>query len=150
MALNHLEDILQREVQVAQALLGVLERQQQAIVQMNMEHLDSLVVEEQQLITAMQNLEKERMQQLEQAGRVPPRAERGQSRLALQKLVEQLPPEEAERLLRLGDTLRYEAETILNTNRRISILLNHSLRFVRESVKLLTEGHTSPFVDQKM
>lgn len=152
MTVDRLEEILRQEVEVSQALLHVLEQEQQAIVRMNLEQLDALVVQEHDLLRSVQRLEKDRIKFLE-AALPTSRRKQGQgieSPPALRELVKLLDSADAERIARLGNALRQEVESILNTNRRIKILLNHSLRFVRESVDMLTEGHTKQLIDQKM
>lgn len=152
MTVDRLEEILRQEVEVAQAMLQVLEQEQQAIVRMDLEQLDALVVQEHDLLASVQRLEKDRIKLIEMV--LPPsrlkRKQGAKSPLALRELVNLLDSADAERIAQLGSALRHEAEGIMNANRRIKILLNHSLRFVRESVDMLTEGHSKQLIDQKM
>jgi flagellar biosynthesis/type III secretory pathway chaperone len=146
---DRLEEILRKEIAAAQELTDLLERQEKAIVRLNIEQLDGLVEREHQLVVSFQNLEKDRLKVLEEI--VPSaRLKRSRSALTVREVAALFDGPEAERLMQLGETLRRETETILTSNRRIKILLNHSLRFVRESVDLITEGRTKQLVDQKM
>jgi flagellar biosynthesis/type III secretory pathway chaperone len=149
MSTARLEEILRKEISAAQELIDLLERQQYAIVHLNMDQLDALMEQEHQLVLSFQNLEKDRLKVLEEL--VPPaRLKRPRHALTLRDVAALFDGPEAERLQQLGDTLRRETEAILTANRRIKILLNHSLRFVRESVDLITEGRTKQLVDQKI
>ncbi len=149
MSTDRLEEILRKEIAAAQELTDLLERQEYAIVHLNMEQLDALMEQEHQLVLSFQNLEKDRLKVVEEL--VPTaRLKRTKHALTLRDVAALCDGPAAERLQLLGDTLRRETEAILSANRRIKILLNHSLRFVRESVDLLTDGRTKQLVDQKI
>lgn len=148
MTINQLEEVMQTEIDLAQALLAVLEEQQQAIVHLNIDSLDELIAREHQLLKPIQDLEKERTKIVSYLSLQSSR--KNDSAISLREFVGHLNAEDAKRISDLGTRLSGKVEDILNFNRRIKILLNQSLRFVRESVGILTDNYSKQLIDQKI
>ncbi len=148
MTIDQLEEILQTEIELAQALLAVLEEQQQAIVHLNINSLDELIAREHQLLKPIQDLEKERTKIVNYLS--PSSSQKNNAAIPLREFVEHLNAEDAKRISDLGTKLSGKVEDILNINRRLKILLNQSLRFVRESVGILTNNYSKQLIDQKI
>lgn len=146
--IDQLEEIMRTEIELAQALLVVLEEQQEAIVHLKISSLDDLIAREHQLLKPIQDLEKERNKIV--CHLVPQSAQKTDSAVPLRELVVYLNSEDAKRISELGAKLGEKVETIVNFNRRIKILLNQSLRFVRESVGMLTDNYSKQLIDQKI
>ena len=145
---DQLEEIMRTEIELAQELLVVLEEQQEAIVHLKIGLLDELIAREHQLLKPIQDLEKERNKIV--CHLVPQSAQKTDAAVPLRELVVYLNTEDAKRITELGATLGEKVETIVNFNRRLKILLNQSLKFVRESVGILTDNYSKQLIDQKI
>lgn len=150
--INQLEEIMRTELDLAQALFSVLEEEEQAIVRLQIESLDKLVAREHELLKPIQDLEKERnklVNALASQAQIS-HGPRRDSTVPLRELLGCLDTEDARRISTMGTTLREETEKILTINRRIKILLSQSLRFVRESVGILTENYSKQLIDERV
>ncbi|MBI3578671.1 MAG: flagellar protein FlgN [Ignavibacteriales bacterium] len=146
--IDQLEEIMRTEIELAQELLVVLEEQQEAIVHLKISSLDDLIAREHQLLKPIQDLEKERNKIV--CHLIPESVQKTEPVVPLRELVVYLNTEDAKRISALGATLGEKVETIVNFNRRLKILLNQSLRFVRESVGILTDNYSKQLIDQKI
>ncbi len=78
-------------------------------------------------------------------GNVSP-ADRG---VTIRQLLECLPAGDAVRISTIAARLRIVVERILHMNEQNRILLQRSLRFVQETLRLVTDDHTRQLVDHR-
>jgi flagellar biosynthesis/type III secretory pathway chaperone len=124
---NRLQEIIQSEMQFAEELSGLLQRQQQAIIHFKDGSLAGLVEDEQRLLRSLEALEKERVQLM------------GKNSLASDKSIEPL-----------KQKMKVLAQQILDTNRQNRVLIDNALTFVRQIVRVLTQNFTKQLVDTKV
>ncbi len=125
MKTDQLEDVVRTEADLAEALLGLLKQQQNAIVHFQDAALVSLVEQQQEVLRPLEALEKERVKLATRSGDAIP------------------VPQSASRL-------RNVVREIIHTNGQNRALLESSLRFVHENIRILTEDFSRQLVDHKV
>ncbi len=146
---NNGEDFLKAlkaEADLAEALLGVVNDKQRAIVAMNGDSITAISRREQDLVGVLRKLELERARiatSFASAGnkKQPP---------LLNEILAHLDEKNASFVRREIARLRTSAEkiTAVNTNNRM--LLQHSLRFVQETMKMVTDDNRRKIVDARI
>jgi flagellar biosynthesis/type III secretory pathway chaperone len=124
---NRLQEIIQSEMQFAEELSGLLQRQQQAIIHLKDGSLMELVEAEQRLIRSLEALEKERVQLM------------GKTVMVSDTSIEPL-----------KQKMKVLAQQILDTNKQNRALIDNALMFVRHLVRALTQNFTKQLVDTKV
>lgn len=150
--IEQLGQILQTEADLVEALVGVMEQKQQSIVRFDAGALNTLTQREQDLLVPFQALEGERAKLAEELsdgmsaertpGEEPPRTVR-ELLVALE-----VPPEAA--VTAHAARLRGAVQRVQDLSSQNRMLMKHSLKFVRETLRLITNGHTKSLVDQRM
>jgi len=150
--IEQLGQILQTEADLVEAIAGVMEKKQQSIVKFDAGNLDALTQREQDLLVPFQALEGERARLAEElsaglagerpAGEPPARS----MRELLQAL--DLPPEAT--VVGHAARLHKAVQRVQDLTQQNRTLMRHSLKFVRETLRLITHDHTRPLVDQRM
>jgi flagellar biosynthesis/type III secretory pathway chaperone len=146
---DDLERVLQSELDLAETLFDLLSRKQRAIVDLDIDALTALTREAEDLVEPLQKLERERTQLVVLLG--GGRGNGGDGRLpeGIDQLAALLPESAAARLTQRAARLRLAVERIVNVNRRNKALLDTSLRFVRETLRFVTDDHRRNLVDHK-
>ena len=137
-------EVLRAEADLADALLGALNDEQQAILRLRNGDLLAAVERQQRLLLPMEGLERERIKLCRTMG------SEGKEVESLSGIAAHMPPEEAAPLLRSGQRLRAKAETILAVSGQNRMLLENSLRFVKHTLRLVTEDYSRKLVDTTM
>jgi len=127
MSNNRLQEIIQSEMQLAEELSGLLQRQQQAIIYFKDGSLMGLIEDEQRLLRSIESLEKERVQLMQNTS------------LTSDESVEPL-----------KQKMKVLAQQILDTNKQNRVLINNALTFVQHIVRALTQNFTKQLVDTKV
>ncbi len=123
---NQLAEVLTTQIQLSEALLELLKLQQQAIIQSNEEEILNLVRRQQELLQPLSELEKERTK--------------------YSKSAEEFADESMRALeIRLKNLVR-EIVEINNQNR---VLIENSIRFVRQTLRILTNDYQRNLVDTR-
>jgi len=149
--IEELERVMETEVEVGEALLQLLSRKQRSIVGIQGDLLSSLAIEEQTLLKPLQELEGERMRlAFELAGDASVPATEGTGGVPLDELLEHLDTTEAARISTVAARLRTVVERLLQTNDQNRVLLQRSLRFVQDTLRLVTDDHTRQLVDHRI
>ncbi len=139
-----LERLLQTEAELAEALVGVITKKQVAIVGFKGDALSALTVQEEDLVNPLQRLEAERIRiSSEIAGAEV-------SRVVLRDLTTRMPKKDADRIMSHANRLRTAVKRIVGLSEQNRILLNQSLRYVRETLRIITANHTRKLIDKKM
>ncbi|MCC6397009.1 MAG: flagellar protein FlgN [Bacteroidetes bacterium] len=149
--IEELERVMETEVEVGEALLQLLSRKQRSIVGIQGDMLSSLAVEEQKLLKPLHELESERMRlaaELAGAASVPVTEETRQ--VSIDELLECLDAADAVRISTMAARLRTVVERLLHMNDQNRVLLQRSLRFVQDTLRLVTDDHTRQLVDHRI
>lgn len=148
--IEELEHIMETEVEVGEALLFVLAEKQRSIVGIHGDTLSAVTIQEQKLLKPFEELEGARSRVVAALlgggdANVSP-ADRG---ITIHQLLECLPAGDAVRISTIAARLRTVVERILHMNEQNRILLQRSLRFVQETLRLVTDDHTRQLVDHR-
>ena len=147
-AVNDLEKVLQMQIDLAEALIVNLRQQREALVNGG-RGLSSLVEQGEGLVRPINALEAERITIAKTIMQdVAP--EKGVAGGTLSDLVDLLSESDARRINAMGKRLRNAAEVVLRLSRENRPVIDHSLKFVRENIKILTENFSRQLIDQKM
>ena len=122
-----LTNILKTEAELAEALLGVLREQQNAIIHFRGSSLTQLIEQQHSLLRPLEQLEKER-----------------------QKLLDAMNHHENEDVTEHKKRLKSLVQQIVEINQQNKELLENALRFVHYNIRLLTEGFTKQLIDAKV
>jgi flagellar biosynthesis/type III secretory pathway chaperone len=136
---------------MGEALLQLLSSKQRTIVGLQSDLLTSLLAQEEKLLKPFQNLEAERARlTAELAGRVPGEQAGAPPPVSVGNLLEHLAAGDAVRISTMAARLRTIVERILHMNAQNRLLMQRSLRFVQETLRLVTEDHTRQLVDHRV
>jgi flagellar biosynthesis/type III secretory pathway chaperone len=147
--IEELEGIMQSEVEIGESLLLVMTQKQRSIVGLHGDELTSLVVQEEKLIKPFQQLEERRVRITSEITGSPAATEQ-KAAIPLTELLSHLAPSDALRISTMSARLRTVSERIIHMNGQNRILLQRSVRFVQETLRLVTDDHTRQFVDHRM
>lgn len=155
--IEQLGQILQTEADLVEALAGVMVQKQQSIVRFDAGGLGTLTQREQDLLVPFQALESERMKlAAELAGTLPaagsPVAGETPAPPAptMRELLAALEVPTGTPVAGHAARLRAGVRRVLDLSQQNRMLMRHSLRFVRETLRLITKDNTRPLVDQRM
>ena len=126
MQTDNLENVIRTEAELAEALLGLLKQQQNAIVHFQDAALTSLVEQQQHILRPLEALERERL-----------RIMNGSSTAT-------------ERIPQSAQRLRTLAREIADVNRQNRTLLESAMRFIHQNLRILTEDFTRKLVDARI
>jgi flagellar biosynthesis/type III secretory pathway chaperone len=147
--IEELERVMQSEVELGESMLHVMMQKQQSIVGMHGDTLTSLVVQEEELIKPLQQLEERRVRLTAEITGRPIPTEQGPT-ITMAELLSHLRPSDALRISTMSTRLRTVSERIIHMNTQNRILLQRSVRFVQETLRLVTDDHTRQLVDHRM
>jgi flagellar biosynthesis/type III secretory pathway chaperone len=148
--IEELERVLEAEVELGEALLQLLSNKQRSIVGLQSETLSLLLVQEEQLLRPFQNLEAERVRlTAELVGSTDQNVVPSAGTISVVELMEYLPATDSVRISTMATRLRTIVERILLMNGQNRVLLQRSLRFVQDTLRLVTEDHTRALVDHR-
>jgi hypothetical protein len=146
---EELERIMQSEVEVGETLLSLMAQKQRSIVGLHGDQLTTLLVQEEEMIRPFQELELQRMRITDRIVGGPESRKDGGT-ITLAELLNHLSPSDALRVSTMSMRLRTVTERILHMNEQNRLLLQRSLRFVQDTLRMVTEDHTRQFVDHRM
>ncbi len=146
--IDQFAEVLKTESEVADAILGTLYEQQEAIIHFRDGAMIAAVERERQLLAPMESLERER-ENLCRAFDSTTRPEIS-GKFNLSGLARQLPQHDAAKILGAGKVLKDKVEKIMTVNNQNKMLLEHSLRFVRQSLRIMTNDYTKKLIDTTM
>ncbi len=147
--IEELGSVMQSEVELGESLLRVMMHKQRSIVGLHGDDLTSLVVQEEELIKPFQQLEERRVRLAAEIAGRPVLMEKGTA-TTITELLRHLSPSDALRISTMSARLRTVSERIIHMNDQNRILLHRSLRFVQETLRLVTDDHTRQLVDHRM
>lgn len=143
--IDQFTEVLKTEAELASALLEVLQEQQRAIVRFQDVRLGAAIERQQQLMKAIESLGKE----WEKVSREFSRALHIDTRepLRLSVLASRLPEKEAAQVSKYGKQLCSAVDKILSVNNQNKMLLENSLRFIKHSIRVMTDDYTKKLID---
>lgn len=148
--IEELERVLEAEVELGDALLQLLVNKQRTIVGLQSDALAGLLEQEEQLLRPFQSLEAERVRlTAELVGRSDESVVNGREIISVVELLEHLPATDSVRVSTMATRLRTVVERILHMNGQNRILLQRSLRFVQDTMRMVTEDHTRALIDHR-
>jgi flagellar biosynthesis/type III secretory pathway chaperone len=143
--IDQFEEILKTETDVADAIIDNLYEQQQAIIQFRDKAILEAAERGRRLLEPMESLEREREKLCRAFDSTMHPESNGTFRLS--GLARSLPNDQAAKILGAGKVLKGRVEKIMTVNNQNKMLLDHSLRFVRQSLRIMTDNYTKKLVD---
>jgi len=147
--IEQLKEILRTEIELVEILLQVLQEKQLAIVHRDADRISNCVERELELLKPMESLEQARIKAgseiMTELSGAPPTLG---VPIVLNDLLGYIPGRDAEEIRSLASRLRLTVHRVVNVNQANKILFGHSLDFVRESIRLLTEDYSINLVDR--
>jgi flagellar biosynthesis/type III secretory pathway chaperone len=143
--IDQFEEILKTETDVADAIIDNLYEQQQAIIQFRDKAILEAAERGKRLLEPMESLEREREKLCRAFDSTMHPETNGTFRLS--GLARSLPNDQAAKILGAGKVLKGRVERIMTVNNQNKMLLDHSLRFVRQSLRIMTDNYTKKLVD---
>ena len=137
-------EVIRTEADLAEAILAALRDQQEALVHFRNKDLVSAVERQQRLLVPMEELERERINLSRSL------SDGSNEFSTLSSIAAHSPSERAVSLLETGARLREKAENIMVVSRQNRALLEHSLRFVKHTLRIMTENYARKLVDTTM
>jgi flagellar biosynthesis/type III secretory pathway chaperone len=138
--------ILQTQAELAEAIASVVDRQRKAIIAFDAGEVERLTLRQEELLQPFHQLEAERAR----LGKALAREYGHEGVPTLREIVALLPGEAGETVSEWGNRLRAAVEAIVRVNAQNRVLLQNSARYVRESIRLLTDDYRKQLVDQRM
>jgi flagellar biosynthesis/type III secretory pathway chaperone len=126
MANDNLEEVVRTEAEIAEVLLGLVRQQQNAIVHFQEAALRTILEQQEELLRPFEALEKERVRLMGSA-----------------TIDDESVPPVAKKLQRL-------AQEISDLNKQNRTLLEHSMKFVHQNIKILTEDFSRKLIDARI
>jgi flagellar biosynthesis/type III secretory pathway chaperone len=150
--IEELSEILKMESELAEALCAILSAKQQAIVRFQGKALADATTREEGLLEPLEKLEAERIvcSAAIRESFLPKEGPKPKAPPKLTEVIGLLGQEDAGRLAPLAERLREAVESILRLNDQNKTLLSHSLHFVKETLRIITEDHTRQLIDQRI
>ena len=143
--IEQFEEILKTEAGVADAILDSLYEQQQAIIQFRDRAIIDAAERGKRLLEPLESLERERENLCRAFDSTMHPETNGTFRLS--GLARSLPNDQAAKILGAGKILKGKVEKIMTVNTQNRMLLDHSLRFVKQSLRIMTDNYTKKLVD---
>ncbi len=146
--IDEFTEVLRTEADVADAILGSLYEQQQAIIHFRDGAILAAVERQQQFLAPMVALEQERerlCRAFDSTMRTGTKEE-----FSLSTLAQRLPERDASELLGAGKKLKGKVEKIMVVNNQNKMLLENSLRFVKRSLRIITQNYEKKLIDTTM
>jgi len=149
--IEELEQVMQKQVEVGESLLQVMTHKQRSIVGIRGDELAAILVREESLITPFRDLEVARSRLTAEivGGGAGLDASAGRF-VTVAEVLGHVPAGDALRISTIAARLRTVVERILHMNEQNRIFLQRSMRFVQDTLRLVTEDHTRQLVDHRM
>jgi flagellar biosynthesis/type III secretory pathway chaperone len=151
-SVEELARVMQAEIELGDALMDVMSAKRVSIVTVNSDRLLSVSHQEEELLTPFQELERERLRICNRimTGIDDDPSREASADLTIDAILRHIPATDAIRISTLARRLKTVVERILQTNEQNRVLMQRSLRFVQEMLRLATEDHTRQLVDQRL
>jgi len=152
--MTHIEElynILQMESDLTEELCSVLATKQRAIVRFQGAVLAEATASEENLLAPLEKLEAERLQcSAAICERLSSGAVKAGDAPKLGDVIALMGPDDATRIAPQAERLRKAVDVILRLNGQNKTLLEHSMQFVKETFRIITDDHTKQLIDQRI
>ncbi|MER3522598.1 MAG: hypothetical protein C4326_00660 [Ignavibacteria bacterium] len=149
--LDSLTEVMATEAELAERLVDVIKQQQRALVACNAEAVAATVEQQQELMMPLEGLEQERERVTREVlSTLAPERVAEDKPVTFSALLEYLDADEASRLSKAGRRLLAAMETMMKVNQANQFLIEHSRKFVRETLRIVTNGYARQLVDRKI
>lgn len=147
---DQLLSVLKAEAELADALLSVVEEKQKALVHFKTEEVVQAVERERKLLIPIRQLELEREHIVELLASDVHASQPEGGRITVRDLSGHLEKEVGGKLRVLAERLRATARRIQHRNQQNHVLLESSARFVKNTLRILTEDYSRQLVDERI
>lgn len=146
-----LVEVMTAESDLAERLADVMKKQQQCLVNCDADGVAETVEQHQELLLPLEGLEQERERLAREVWNAvaPEPASEGHP-VNLTALLDYLGGSEAKKLSEISRRLLMNVETIMKINQANQYLIEHSRRFVRETLRIMTNDYARQLVDRKI
>lgn len=134
---TYLIELLDKELATFRLMLSTLEAEQKALIENDIQGLDEAVETQKALAQRADTQEKARVKIIRQ---MAPMMQEDPKTLTLRRLIDLADVAFAERLLAQREELLDLQEKLRNTNRRNSVLIKQSMKYVDKTLRILTGG----------
>lgn len=149
--LESLADVMATEAELAERLVDVIKQQQRALVACDAEAVAATIEQQQELMMPLEGLEQERERLTREVLRtLAPERMVEDKPVSFSALLHYLGVDEASRLSKIRRRLLAAIEAMMKVNQANHFLIEHSRTFVRETLRIVTNGYTRQLVDRKI
>ncbi len=150
--ITQLKEIMKTEAELIEAMHEVMKEQQEAIIRYESDKLNDAIQKQQELLAPIESLEKERVKMGLTIMNVNDIEDNRKARetFTIERLLPCLDDDDADEVKTLASRLRKGTEAIVQITRENRRLLEHSRKFVRENIRILTGNYSKQFIDQKL
>jgi flagellar biosynthesis/type III secretory pathway chaperone len=148
--IEELVNVLKTEADLSEALLAVIEEKQNALVHFKVDDVAAAVERERKLLKPIQELERERSEIVENLASEVEELRGRTQRCTIHELAGHMEGEVARRIIGLAQRIRSTGQRIQRRNQQNNVLLESSARFVKNTLRILTEDYSRQLVDQKV
>ncbi len=146
---NHLEEVMTTEAEIAEKMVDVFIQQQRALVACDAETVAATVDQQQELMLPLEGLEQERERLTRELWNAVSAQKMGDDApVNISKLMERLDADDASRLAAASSRLLSAVEKMMKLNQANQFLIEHSRKFVRETLRIVTNDYARPLVDR--
>ncbi len=148
-SIHHLAEVMATEAEIAEKLVDVITQQQRALVACDTEAVVATVDQQQELMIPLEGLEHERERLTRELWHtVAPEAADDTRPVNLSALLNRLERNDAARLSNVSSRLLAAIEKMMKLNQANQFLIEHSRRFVRETLRIVTNDYARSLVDR--
>jgi hypothetical protein len=149
--LTSLAEVIVTEAELTEQLIGLMKRQQEALVNIDGATVTATVESEQELLLPIEALEQERMRLTKEVwNEIASTTIAENEPIHLSMLVEKLESDDAKILSAAGSRLHAAVEQMLTLSQANQFLIEHSRKFVRSTFRIITGGYSRQLVDQRI
>lgn len=149
--LESLIEVMAAESDLAERLADIMKQQQQCLVNCDAEGVAATVEQHEELLFPLEGLEEERERLTRDLwNAVAPEPAPDDRPVNLSMLLGYLDESDAKKLSDASSTLLTNVEAIMKLNQANQFLIEHSRRFVRETLRIMTNDYARQLVDRKI
>jgi len=148
--IDQLEKVLEKEEELASSVLQVIEEQKQALMALDAERVSQSVEKHRKLILPSAELERRRRTLVAAIAQRTPGLSRERKETRMTDLLRAHGGDTADRLKGRCDRLARAARRIQQGNQQNRLLLESTMRFVRNSIRILTNDFSRTLIDKRI
>ncbi len=146
---HYLTEVMTTEAEIAEQLVDVIAQQQRALVACDAEAVVATVDQQQELMIPLEGLEQERERLTRELWQTVTHEKLDDGKpVNLSALLSRLGANDAASLSDAGSRLLAAIEKMMKLNQANQFLIEHSRRFVRETLRIVTNDYARQLVDR--